>query len=196
MPVATVVLILAFVSGVMALSGLVLAIVGVSRRNRVLLRVGITLAAVGALGFAGAGTLTLSTAIGQAGASSVRPTPTVLEQRQWFRIATGATLPAGSDPIVGMQRTTAALPVYYLVIAPSPQLDRMLARDFTPTSWDVVQAALSPAPDLPAWRLVDGPEVRYYTQTYELPSRAVFISYVAVDPLSQAVYFVGVQVSD
>ncbi len=196
MLIASVVLMLAFASGVTALSGLVLAIIGVSRRRRILLRLGIALAAVGALGFMSAGTLTLGTAFGQAGAATVRSTPTPLDQRQWFRLATGITLPAGSDPIAGTQNLTAPLATYYLVIAPSPELERMLARDFTPTSWDVAQDALSAAPDLSAWRLVDNPDVHYYTRTYELPSRAVFVAYIAVDPVSRAVYFVGMQVSD
>jgi hypothetical protein len=194
--IASLVLALAFISGLTALSGLVLAIIGVSLRRRLLLRSGITLAACGALGFALAGTLTLSTAVGRASVAAPTPTPTTLDLRQWFRVATGATLPAGSDPIAGTQQPTTGLVAYYLVIAPSPALERMLARDFTPTDRAAAQDVLTPAPDLAAWRLVDGPDVRYFTRTYELPSRAVFVSYVAVDPASQAVYFVGVQVSD
>lgn len=196
MTIGLIVLGLAFFSGVAALSGLVLAIVGVSRRQRRLLRSGVVVAACGALGFAIAGTLTLSTAIGQAGAGTLRPTPTTLEQRQWFRIATGATLPAGSDPIAGVQQTTGVLPTYYLVIALSPALDRLLERDFTPTDRTIAARTLTPPPDISAWRLTDAPDVRYYTLTYELPSRAVFVSYIAVDSASQAAYFVGTQVSD
>lgn len=196
MPLASIVLGLAFVSGVCALSGLVLAIVGVARRYRMAVRAGFGLAALGAVGFAAAGVLTLSTAVGQVGAPREQPTPTPLELRQWFRIATGATLPAGSDPIAGSQLLTTPLAAYYLVIAPSPELDRLLARDFTPTDWSVARQAFTPPPDLRAWLLRDGPDVRYYTRTYVLPSRAVFVSYVAVDPMSRAVYFSGVQVSD
>jgi hypothetical protein len=194
--IAWIVVMLAFGSGVTALSGLVLAIIGVSRRHRWFVRSGVTLAACGALGFAAAGTLTLSTAVGRAGAANATPTPTTLDLRQWFRVATGATLPAGSDPITGLQQSSNSLAAYYLVIAPSPEFDRLLARDFTPTDRASAQRVFTPAPDLAAWRLVDGPEVRYFTRTYELPSRAVFVSYVAVDPVSRAVYFVGRQVSD
>lgn len=189
---AALILSLAILAGAAALSGLVCAIIGVSRRQRWLLRTGIALAVGGLIGFALAGTITLTAAMRQARAADQQPEPTTLDLRQWFRISTGATLPAESDPLAGVQgRQIDQGLTYYLVIAPSPALDRLLARDFTPASAPQAQPFFAAAPAFAAWNFTPSPTVRYFQRTYESPSRANFVAYVALD--GTVAYFVGVQ---